>query len=255
MPLVLSIATCPASEPHASPPSHTDHTDHTVMRSYGGLALRHPAAPAWHRSPSPPSLRHTEVGIPTLLYTEVGIPTSLYTEVGIPTSLFARKNPSPGQCRRSVSGAVLAGATDRVFFFTIHTPSRQSWRGHRIARKTPSPVREFVGPRRITPGVFFSTIQTPSRQSWRGHRIAPLNPGVGTGLPHSILAWAQFWRGRRIAPLNPGVGTGLLHSILAWAQDCPGVSQKTLEARLYTAMHSQTRRPDCPEKLCQRPAV
>ena len=29
---------CPASEPHASPPSHTDHT---VIRSYGGLALRH----------------------------------------------------------------------------------------------------------------------------------------------------------------------------------------------------------------------
>ena len=33
-------ATCPASEPHASPPSHTDHTDHTVIRSDGGLALR-----------------------------------------------------------------------------------------------------------------------------------------------------------------------------------------------------------------------
>ena len=46
--------------------------------------------------------------------------------------------------------------------------------------------------------VFFFTIHTPSRQSWRGHRIATLNPGVGTvnpgvgtGLPHSILAWAQ----------------------------------------------------------------
>ena len=44
----------------------------------------------------------------------------------------------------------------------------------------------------------FFTIHTPSRQSWRGHRIAPLNPGVGAGL---------------------------LHSILVWAQDCPGVSQ------------------------------
>ena len=53
-----------------------------------------------------------------------------------------------------------------------------------------------------------------------------MNPGVGTGLPHSILAWAQdchtqSWRGHRIATLNPGVGTGLPHSILAWAQDCP----------------------------------
>ena len=45
-------------------------------------------------------------------------------------------------------------------------------------------------------------------QSWRGHRIAPLNPGAGTGLPHSILAWAQdchtqSWRGHRIAPVFP----------------------------------------------------
>ena len=95
----------------------------------------------------------------------------------------------------------------------------------------------------------FSTIHTPCRQSWRGHRIATLNPGVGTGLPHSILAWAQ---------------------------DCPGVSQKTLEAQCCTALRPQTRRPDCaentgsasvhsdvlpdsppglPGKLRQRPAV
>ena len=166
--------------------------------------------------------------------------------------LFARKNPSPGQRRRSVSGAVLAGATDRVFFFTIHTPSRQSWRGRRIARKTPPPgQRGRSGSSSVLAG------------SFTRHRIAPLSPGVGTGLPHSILAWAQdcptqSWRGHRIAPvsprkhwerspdklcqrgatqhcadilaanriapLNPGVGTGLLHSILAWAQDCPGVS-------------------------------
>ena len=65
--------------------------------------------------------------------------------------------------------------------------------------------------------VFF-TIHTPNRQSWRGHRIATLNPGAG--LPHSILAWAQ---------------------------DCPGVSQKTLEAQCCTALRPQTRRPDCAE--------
>ena len=45
-------------------------------------------------------------------------------------------------------------------------------------------------------------------QSWRGHRIATLNPGVGTGLPHSILAWAQdchtqSWCGHRIASVFP----------------------------------------------------
>ena len=68
----------------------------------------------------------------------------------------------------------------------------------------------------------------------------------------SILVWAQdcptqSWRGHRIAPLNPGVGTGLPHSILVWAQDCPGVSQKTLEAQCCTALRPQTRRPDCAE--------
>ena len=38
-----------------------------------------------------------------------------------------------------------------------------------------------------------------------------------------------------------------LPSILAWAQDCPGVSQKTLEAQCCTALRPQTRRPDCAE--------
>ena len=55
------------------------------------------------------------------------------------------------------------------------------------------------------------------------------------------MVWAQdcltqSWRGHRIAPLNPDVNTGLPHSILAWAQDCPGVSQKTLEAQCCTAL-------------------
>ena len=69
----------------------------------------------------------------------------------------------------------------------------------------PSPkVCQRCRPCSIADGVFFFTIHTPSRQSWRGHRIATLNPGVGTGLPHSIS-----WRGHRIATLNPGVGTGL----------------------------------------------
>ena len=58
----------------------------------------------------------------------------------------------------------------------------------------------------------FFTTHTPCRQSWRGHRIATLNPGVGTGLPYSILAWAQDC---------PTQSCRLPHSILAWAQDCP----------------------------------
>ena len=68
----------------------------------------------------------------------------------------------------------------------------------------------------------------------------------------SILAWAQDCStqsccGNRIAPPNPAVATGLLHPILLWQQDCPGVSQKTLEAQCCTALRPQTRRPDCPE--------
>ena len=43
------------------------------------------------------------------------------------------------------------------------------------------------------------------------------------------------------------MATGLLHPILLWQQDCPGVSQKTLEAQCCTALRPQTRRPDCPE--------
>ena len=41
----------------------------------------------------------------------------------------------------------------------------------------PAPkVRERRWPCSITRGVFFPTIHTPCRQSWRGHRIAPVSP-------------------------------------------------------------------------------
>ena len=46
--------------------------------------------------------------------------------------------------------------------------------------------------------------------------------------------------------VNPGVGTGLLHSILAWAQDCPGVSLKTLGAQ---CCYSTDALPDSPPGL------
>ena len=111
--------------------------------------------------------------------------------------------------------------------FCSHTPARSvldfesfAGRGHFIP-KTPLPGqrRRSVSDAVLAAECFFTT-HTPCRQSWRGHRIAPLNPGAGTGLPHSILAWAQ---------------------------DCPGVSQKTLEAQCCTALRPQTRRPDCAE--------
>ena len=102
----------------------------------------------------------------------------------LPELGFIPKTPLSGQRRRSVSDAVLAVSLTECFF----------------------------------------TTHTPCRQSWRGRRIAPLNPGVGTGLPRSILAWAQ---------------------------DCPTQSwhghRKTLEAQCCTALRPQTRRPDCAE--------
>ena len=167
--------------------------------AYGGLALRHlPRLPGIEAS-SLPSLRHTEVGIPTSLSHRgrnsdfaflpkkpITGPAPKVREICCPRSItpgvfFSITGPAPEVRQRGCPRRT----ADRVFFFTIHTPCRQSWRGRRIAT-----------------------------QSWRGHRIAPLNPGVGTGLPHSILAWAQdcptqSWRGHRIATLNPGVGAGL----------------------------------------------
>ena len=83
-----------------------------------------------------------------------------HTEVGTPT-LFLHEKPSPGQRRRSGSESVLAAQLPECFFHHSHAqPS--------IARAQDCPT-----------------------QSWRGRRIAPLNPRVGAGLPHSILAWAQ----------------------------------------------------------------
>ena len=39
------------------------------------------------------------------------------------------------------------------------------------------------------------------------------------------------------------------------ATGLPGVSLKTLGAQCCVALRSQTRRPDCPDKLCQRSAT
>ena len=138
--------------------------------------------------------------------TEVGIPTSLYTEVGFPTSVFCPKNLSPGQRRRCVSDAVLAASLAECFF-TIHTPSRQSWRGHRIAP--------------LNPGVSTGLPENPSPgQRRRSGSDAVLAASLPECLFHhslalpSILAWAQelplqSWAGRRIASPIPALATGL----------------------------------------------
>ena len=91
------------------------------------------------------------------------------------------------------------------------------------------------------PSAMLST-HTPCRQSWRGHRIAPLNPGVGTGLPHSILAWAQdcptqSWRGHRIAPVFPRKRWKRSAAQHYAPRLAARIARKTPSVRRYTPMH------------------
>ena len=128
----------------------------------------------------------------------------------LPELGFIPKTPSPGQRRRSVSDAARTASLTECFF----------------------------------------TTHTPCRQSWRGHRIATLNPGVGTGLPHSILVWAQdchtqSWRGHApVFPRKRWKRSAVQHYAPRLAAR---VARKTPAVRRYTPMHSRTRRPDCPE--------
>ena len=122
-----------------------------------------------------------------------------------------------------------AAPPDRVFFYHSHAHPSILARARDCPFNpgvgTGLPEKPITGPspkvcqRRVLAAsltvCFFSPF-TPSRQSWRGHRIATLNPGVGTGLPHSILVRAQDW------PVFP-------------------------EAQCCTALRPQTRRPDCAE--------
>ena len=81
---------------------------------------------------------------------------------------------------------------------------------------------------------FFSPLTRPAVN-------ATLNPGVGAGLPHSILAWAQDCP--RCFPEN--AGSAVLYSYAP--RLAARIARKTPAVRRYTPMHSRTRRPDCPE--------
>ena len=103
-------------------------------------------------------------------------------------------------------GAMSSQHRSQSVFFHHSTPSRQSWRGRRIAHsilawqqdcpKNPSPGQRRRSvrccPRSIADGVFFSPLTRPA-----------VNPAVATGLLHPILLWQQD---------SP--------SILLWQQDC-----------------------------------
>ena len=85
----------------------------------------------------------------------------------LPELGFIPKTPLPGQCRRSVSEAVLAASLTECFF-TTYSPCRQSCREHRIA-----------------PSILLWQ-QDCSTQSCCGNRIAIVNPGLGAGLLHQL---------------------------------------------------------------------
>ena len=123
--------------------------------------------------------------------------TSLFHQA---TSVFCPKNPSPGQRQRSVSGLVLARTL------------------------TESPCHQSCA----QPTSILYWGQDCFTQSCREHRIAP----------------TQSSREHRIAPLNPGVSTGLLHSILLPTQDCS--TQSCCQRRIA---------PVSPRKLRERPAL
>ena len=156
-----------------------------------GTPARHPAAPARHRSHLP------------------GIEAS-----SLPSPRFFHQG-------RNSDFALHRGRNSDFAFFARKTHHRASAGGPSARLSLRVPLTEC-----------FFTIHTPSRQSWRGHRIARLNPGVGTGLLHS-LAWAQdcftqSWRGH-----SPGVSLKTLHSD-ALPDSPPGLPGK-LSALLYSS--------------------
>ena len=169
---IAHIARIARSEWHSLPAAPARHRSHTparrvvriirIIRSYGHAA-------AWHCATLP-----RLPGIACRACAKVGIlpPRSEFRLRSTPRSVFP-KNPSPGQRRRSVSEAVLAGATDIVFFHHSHAQpsilawaqncSTQSWREHRIHHRASAEVSvRGSAPRHTAVGVFFTT-HTPCR--------------------------------------------------------------------------------------------
>ena len=171
-------ATCPASEPGLGATRQPAESygsygsyGHTVIRRLGTAP---PAAPAWHRSllAAPPA-RHRSL-LPAEPAPHRGRNSDYTPRSEFRLRFFARKNPSPGQRRRSGSNAVLAASLPECFFHHSHAQ--------------------------------------PSILAWA--QDCSLNPGVATGLLHPILLWqqdchCQSWAGRRIASPIPVLTVGL----------------------------------------------
>ena len=124
-------------------------------------------------------------------------------------------------------------------------PPRSGFRLRYFAEKPiTGPAPKVRKPRSIASGVFFSPFTRPT-----------VNPGVGTGLPHSILAWAhsilawaqdchtQSWRGHRIAPAFPRKRWKRSAAQHYAPRLAARIARKTPAVRRYTETHSRTRRP------------
>ena len=167
-----------------------------IIRSYG-LALRHPAAPARHRSlPACPASEpaacqaRAKVGI----FPRKKIPVLPWGEDCSTSFFLANGCEAPAARHRSPAA-----------------PARHSLQP---AKPAPAPkVCQRCCPRSIADRVFFhhshalpsilAWAQDCHTQSWRGHRIASPNPAVATGLP------LQSCCGNRIASPNPALTTGM----------------------------------------------
>ena len=207
-PLVLARPTCFDTEaPHSCP-------------------AKKPAPPAWHRS-----LQPGRTTCPDRSHSPTGSPNDS-------TRACPKKWVMPFQFR----GTCVLEHHSRL---TCHPAAPPAWHSLHPGRTTSLYTK--VG---IPTSVFCPKNPSPGqrRRSVSETVLArpAVNPGVGTGLLHSILVWAQD------CPLNPGVGTGLprvsLKTHSAVQHYAPRlaarIARKTPSARLYT----ETRRPDCPEK-------
>ena len=109
-----------------------------------------PAPPARHRSPAAPPARHRSL----LPSPRQGWDSSYRGRISdfgfLPRSDFRLRflpekpitGPAPKVCQRCRPRSV----ADRVFFFTTHTPCRQSWAGHRIALVNPAVATGLLQP-------------------------------------------------------------------------------------------------------------
>ena len=187
-----------------------------------------PAAPAWQRSlpgrATCPALKPRQAAEPplspgSLLYA-LNFNMSEYMSdehvLGTPGAPPCRATcPASEPCRARAKVGILPPRSG----FRLRSTPRLVFRLHFASDFARKILRKRCDGERIASGVGFhpeKPITGPAPKVWERccprsiadrvffhHSHAAVNPGVATGLPLSILAWAQD------CSLNPGVGTGL----------------------------------------------